>query len=267
MKNEPVAARRTVLRLSGATFGYPGTPVLSEVSFAVNEGEFIGVIGPNGSGKSTMIKGILGLVPRFAGEVEILGRNQGGDARIRKKIGYVPQQDDLDRAFPALVGEVVLMGLYAEIGWVRRPKKEHWARVDEVLARMNLSDLRYRPIGELSRGQQQRVMIARALVSHPALLFLDEPTAAVDLVAQHAILELLERLNKEWGVTVLMVTHDVNEIVHFADKLLLLNRRVVGYGEPAAVLTKERLGEIYGDRVLVYDHEGHPHVLVGDFNV
>jgi ABC-type Mn2+/Zn2+ transport system ATPase subunit len=254
-----------LLQLSGATFGYPGTIALTDVSFSINRGEFIGVIGPNGSGKSTLLKGILGLLRPLEGTLFLFG---GGSKQreFRKKIGYVPQKSKSDANFPASVQEVVMMGLYSQLGWLRRPNAEHRRLVEESLTRVGMAGLRDRPIGELSGGQYQKVMIARALVNRPELLVLDEPTAAVDIAAQRGILELLEQLNEEQEMTILMVSHDINEIVHFCDGILLLDGAVCAFGSPAEVLTKENLRGVYGDRVFIYDHHGHPHVIVGDFD-
>lgn len=257
---------QNVLELSNVTLGYPGVIAIEDVSFSVRRGEFIGVIGPNGSGKSTIIKGILGLIPLLQGDIKILSYDRSQIRRARQRIGYVPQKNRNEVTFPALVKEVVLMGLYAQIGWFRRPNKHHRVLVDEALDRVGMLEYRDRNLGDLSGGQQQRVMIARAIVSRPDLLLLDEPTAAVDISAQYSILELLNQLNREHHLTILMVTHDVNEIVHFADGLLLFDRQLVKYGPPSDVLTREVLVGVYGDRVFVYDHDGHPHLLVGDFS-
>lgn len=256
---------RPLLELSGVTFGYPGVIALADVNFSLNRGEFVGIIGPNGSGKSTLLKGILGLLKPLTGAVFLFGTDSC-QREVRKKIGYVPQKSRSEADFPASVQEVVMMGLYSQLGWLRRPRPAHRQMVEQSLARVGIADLKDRPIGELSGGQYQKVMIARALVNEPELLVLDEPTAAVDIAAQRGILELLERLNREHGMTILMVSHDINEIVHFCDKILLLNGRVCAFGPPAEVLTKENLRGVYGDRVFIYDHHGHPHVMVGDFD-
>ncbi|HBE80705.1 MAG TPA: ABC transporter ATP-binding protein, partial [Firmicutes bacterium] len=153
-----------------------------------------------------------------------------------------------------------------QIGWLRQPQKIHREMALESLKNVGMAEFSERPIGELSGGQQQRVMIARALVASPQLLLLDEPTASVDIYAQRAILEILEKLNRQMGITILMVSHDINEIVHSCDKILLLNGNVNIFGTPNQVLTKDNLKEVYGDRIYVYDHHGHPHVLVGDFS-
>lgn len=256
---------KPLLHLSGVTLGYPGVIALSKVDFSINRGEFLGIIGPNGSGKSTLLKGILGLLPPLEGDIFLFGTSYKNN-NIRKKIGYVPQKSRNEAGFPASVKEVVMMGLYSQIGWLRHPQSIHHQMVERSLARVGMAELSNRPIGELSGGQYQKVMIARALVNEPELLVLDEPTAAVDISAQRAILELLEKLNRELGMTILMVSHDINEIVHFCDRILLLNGTVCAFGTPAEVLTKEHLKSVYGDRVFIYDHHGHPHVMAGDFD-
>jgi manganese/zinc/iron transport system ATP- binding protein len=183
-----------------------------------------------------------------------------------RRIGYLPQKSRHEADFPVLVHEVVLMGLYGQIGWVRQPQQRHKDQAMQALAMVRMADFAKRPFAELSGGEQQRVLIARALAADPELLVLDEPTAAVDITAQHEILEFLENLNREQGLTILMVSHDINEIVHFCDKVLLLNGNTGIFGEPSAVLTKENLRSIYGNRLFVYDHHGHPHIVVGDFH-
>ncbi len=255
-----------VLQVSGVTLGYPGVIALSNVSFEVQKGEYVGIIGPNGSGKSTLLKGILGLLKVYSGTIRCNGYSQTQLKLFRKNMGYVPQKSKNDLQFPALVREVVLMGLYAQIGWFRHPQKIHRQMALESLRAVGMADFSERSIGDLSGGQQQRVLIARALVANPQILMLDEPTASVDLYAQSAILESLEKLNKERQITILMVSHDINEIVHSCHKILLLNGQRSQFGTPREVLTKERLRTIYGSRIYVHDHQGHPHILVGDFD-
>lgn len=256
----------SILSLNKVTLGYPGDIVLSDVSFQVRPGEFIGVTGPNGSGKSTLLKGILGVLPVVLGEIKIFNTPHQEIGKIRKKIGYVAQKSKNEMNFPALVKEVVMMGLYSQIGWFRLPQKVHWDMVYQSLEQVGMQDLANRPIGDLSGGQHQRVMIARALAAGSELLLLDEPTSAVDISAQQAILEILERLNGNKNITVIMVSHDINEIVHFCSKVLLLNGQVIGFGTPKEVLSKDNLKKVYGQHFLVYQHHDHPHIMVGDFN-
>jgi ABC-type Mn2+/Zn2+ transport system ATPase subunit len=188
------SATQPLLEVSGLTLGYGGTlsspavRAFTNVSFQVQPGEFVGIIGPNGSGKSTLLKGILGMLPVLNGAIRFNGLmiNQ---RQFRKAVGYVPQKSKNVLHFPALVREVVLMGLYAQIGWLHYPQKIHREKVMDALHLVGMADFSERPIGALSGGQQQRVMIARALVvAEPQLFVLDEPTASVDVAAQNMIL-------------------------------------------------------------------------------
>lgn len=260
------ACASIVLRMDRAALGYQGLAAVSDLSLEISGGEYIGVIGPNGAGKSTFIRGILGLVPLLAGEIAVFDQPRSALAAVRKKLGYVPQKNAHEKMFPVTALEVVLMGLYARIGWFRRPRREDWDQAYESLSAVGLAGIARIPFDELSGGQQQRVLMARALAGRPDLLLLDEPTAGVDIAARDTILGIIEELNKTRGLTVIMVSHDVNEIVHFCDRILLLNRRMIGFGRPNEVLTVENLRPVYGARVFIYDHRGHPHLLVGDFH-
>ena len=254
-----------ILNLSGVTLGYPGVFTLSQLNLSITTGEFVGIIGPNGSGKSTLLKGILGLIKNINGEIKYFETLDPRKPQVRKELGYVPQKSKNDLTFPALVKEVVMMGLYSQIGWLRPVKKVHWEKVEQALSLVGMEQFAERPLKDLSGGQQQRVMIAQALVANPVLLMLDEPTAAVDIAAQQEIISTLTKLNQEEQITILMITHDINEIVHLCHKILLLDGKTCFYGTPNEVLTKEKLKTVYGQRIFVQNHHGHPHILVGDF--
>ncbi|HOJ78661.1 MAG TPA: metal ABC transporter ATP-binding protein [Bacillota bacterium] len=261
--------KQPILTLTGVTIGYPGITALSKIDCEINKGEYIAVIGPNGSGKSTLLKGILGLLPLQSGKITLhLCNEDHPNIKPASLFGYVPQKNRSETTFPVSVKEVVMMGLYAQIGWFRRPQPQHWELVRQSLAKVGMVDCAERHFSELSGGQQQRVIIARALVSNPQIIILDEPTSAIDISAQQEILSILERLNQEEGKTILMVTHDINEIVHFCNKVLLLGgEKKYFFGPPNEILTRETLVSVYGNRIYVYNHNGHPHVLVGDFNL
>lgn len=273
-ENSKTDNNQPIIKFSSVSLCYPGIIAVSNVNFEIIEGEFIGIIGPNGSGKSTLFKGILGLIKPSAGKIFFCDKfffnnihiKKNKIKYIRKSIGYVPQKNKNDIYFPVTVKEVTLMGLYAQIGWFHQIKKIHIEKAIESLDRVGMADFCNQPISELSSGQQQKVMIARALVSNPKILLLDEPTASIDVYAQNIILETLEKLNKENGITVLMISHDINEIVHFCDKILLLNNDFHKFGRANEVLTKENLKNVYGERIYVHYHKGHPHILIGDFN-
>jgi ABC-type Mn2+/Zn2+ transport system ATPase subunit len=224
-----------LVRTSGAAFGYGRKPVLSQVDLEVAPGDLIGIVGPNGSGKTTLFRGLLGLLPPLAGRVEL---NTGA-------VGYVPQRETLDPIYPLTVEEVVHMGCYARlVGALRRVSDADRALADECVARVGLSERRRELFASLSGGQRQRALLARALMTRPRLLLLDEPTSGVDRGAEEEILDLLRELGKE-GLAVLLVSHQlglVREAVHEA--LWVCGGRVTR-GPAEEILTPEALDELY----------------------
>lgn len=239
--------------------GYDDVPAIRDVTFAVPPGQMVGVIGPNGAGKTTLFKAILGLVSLQEGR--ILLHEKGAHAQ-RSLMGYVPQVDDLDRRFPVNVRDVVMMGRYPRIGWVRRPGAEDEASVRAAMERVDMAELADRQIGRLSGGQLQRVLLARVLAQDPHLLLLDEPVSGVDTATQHAVFAVLEAL-RDAGKTVLVATHDLNCVVERFDRVLCLNRRLVAYGSPAQVFRESVLEETYGSHLMIV-RVGDRQVVVAD---
>ena len=234
------------------TCAYGTEPVLADVDFVVETGQFSGVVGPSGSGKTTLLKAMLGTVPARTGSVR---------RRPGLTTAYVPQVGTVDWSFPVTVGECVLMARARArlVPWASRAER---AEVTEVLERLGLADLGGRHIRELSGGQQQRVFIARALLARPQLLLLDEPTSGVDVKTRHEILHLLDELNAE-GLAIVLTTHDLNGIAAHLPHLVCLNRRLLGAGAPRHVLTAEVLERTYGARMEVLEHGGMPVVVDG----
>ena len=228
--------------------GYFGRDVLDEVSFDVTEGEFVGIIGPNGSGKSTLLKVIAGLLPAKCGSVQVFGMQPS--PQVQHLIGYVPQSEVINWSFPVTVMDVVLMGTYAQLGFLHRPGPQQRAAAAKAIEQVGMSAHADTQIGQLSGGQQQRVFVARALVRQPKLMLLDEPIAGVDATTQHAIFTLLEDLQRR-GTTILATTHDLSCVAEWFDRVLCLNHRVIAYGPPNEVLTRETLSETFGSHVLV----------------
>ena len=222
---------------------------LQHIDFSAHQGERIAVVGPNGAGKSTLFKLIVGTVKPSEGQVQIFGH--GPDGHIC--IGYVPQRNEIDWSFPVTVEDVVMMGRVGQIGLFRWPRRADWDVVHQSLARVGATHLARKQIGELSGGQQQRVFIARALAQEAELLLLDEPLNGLDLPSQQAIFDILDGLRPD-GVTVLVATHDLQLAADRFDKIMLLNRRIVAFAGPTAVLTPDNLLQAYG---------GHVHVLPG----
>jgi len=237
------------------SFSYNGNPILQDITFDITEGEYLGIIGPNGGGKTTLFKLILGLLRPQAGEVLIYGEPQKG---FRKKhlIGYVPQRSLSDYYFPATVEEVVRSGRTARLGLLRRPSKEDNAAIENVMEVTDVARLRGRLIGQLSGGERQRVFIARALASEPRILILDEPDVGVDVNAQEKFYSFLGGLNSDLGITVLLISHDIDVVAHQAKTILCLNRRLVCHGAPREFITEEYMQKLYGKGVRFVLH-GH----------
>ncbi len=242
-------------------FRYKYKEVLKDVSFQIEKGDFVGIIGPNGSGKTTILNLILGLLTPTAGKIEILGHSV---KEGRRYVSYLPQLSPLDPRFPILVYEVVLMGRYRDLGFFKNPKKEDFKLVDEALGAVGMKGFKYTPFGHLSGGERQRVLIARALVQHPKIILLDEPTSALDVKSKNDVANLIWNIHKEFGLTTLFVTHDLNIVSDFATKVLYINKKVYGFGKPGEILTKEMLESIYGTQVILFNYRGKTCVIVGD---
>ena len=235
------------LRVEHAAFAYGRVRVLEGVDGTVAPGQAVVLVGPNGAGKSTLLKGVLGLVAVVEGRVEVLGRNP---ARARREVAYVPQADTVDPDFPVTAGQVVLMGRYREVGWLRRPGAGDRRIAADALAAVGLADRAGARFGTLSGGQRQRVLRARAIAQRPRLLLLDEPFNGVDAVSQEALLAALAGLRGA-GAAVLVSTHDLALAQGFGDQVVLLNRRQVAFGPTAAVLTPQLLRATYGGQALL----------------
>ena len=231
---------------------YDDVPVLEEVSLQVERGDFLGVIGPNGGGKTTLLRVILGLVKPDRGEVRVLGKPP---EKSRVDIGYVPQQNLFDREFPISVQDVVLMGRYGKAGLLRRYSETDRSKALSTLETVGMLNQKSRQIGTLSGGEQQRVFIARALVSEPKLLLLDEPTASIDPTMQTDFYELLEKLSQRMAV--IMVSHDVGAISIFVEKIACLNRQLFYHGSKE--IEPEILEATYKCPIQLIAHGDVPH--------
>ncbi len=242
-----MAGSEPALRVEHAAFAYGRVRALEDVDGTVAPGEAVALVGPNGAGKSTLLKGVLGLVAVVEGRIEVLGRTP---ARARREVAYVPQADTLDADFPVTAGQVVLMGRYREVGWIRRPGAADRRIAADALAAVGLADRAGARFGTLSGGQRQRVLLARAIAQRPRLLLLDEPFNGVDAVSQEALLTALAGLRAA-GAAVLVSTHDLALAQGVGDQVILLNRRQVAFGPTAAVLTPELLRATYGGQVLL----------------
>jgi manganese/zinc/iron transport system ATP- binding protein len=233
------------LHVEDLTVSYDRQPALWDIDLDIPPGVLAGIVGPNGAGKSTLIKAVLGLVVPVAGHVRLFGQRYRD---IRRAVAYVPQRSTVDWDFPATVLDVVTMGLYGRLGWLRRPGRAERAAALEALEQVAMRDYAGRQINQLSGGQQQRVFIARALVQQADIYFLDEPMAGVDATTERAIVEILKGL-RDAGRTVVVVHHDLQTVRSYFDWLVMLNLRVVAQGPVEAVYTAENLRAAYGGQV------------------
>lgn len=219
-----------VIEARNITVKYQDIEALSDITFTVTRGDYIGIVGPNGSGKTTLIKTLLGLIGDYDGEVLLYGKTIK-DFSNWHRIGYLPQKlIFLDSRFPATVREVVASGLLSQKRFPRILDKDDFALVDKVTELLDIRGLQQWPIGRLSGGQQQRVLLARALVHNPEILVLDEPTVALDPRSRENFYTAIQKLNKEKDITVLLVSHDMGSIGQYASKLLYLDRKIIFYG-------------------------------------
>ncbi len=221
--------------------------VLSDVSFEVKSGEYIGIVGPNGSGKSTLIRALLRLNDIDSGSITIMGKSLAQFSDWHK-IGYLPQAAVVaNKSFPASVGEVVATGLLGSKSFPRRFKKTDRDSVLQILDTLDIADLYQEQIGKLSGGQSQRVFLARAMVSDPDVLILDEPTAALDPVTRAHFYETIASLNKDQKKTILLITHDSSTIGNYASKLLYLDRRLIFFGNFKEFCQSRDMSHYFGD--------------------
>lgn len=221
-----------------------GHTALHDASFEIPTGTITALVGVNGAGKSTLFKAIMGFVPAARGEIRLLGKSVK-DALRANLVAYVPQSEEVDWAFPVLVEDVVMMGRYGHMGFLRRAGAKDHAAVDQALERVNMSDFRRRQIGELSGGQRKRVFLARALAQDGQVILLDEPFSGVDVKTEDQITQLLRELRDE-GRVMLVSTHNLGSVPDFCDRTVLIKGTVLAYGPTATTFTRENLKEAFG---------------------
>ncbi len=229
----------------GVTVTYrTGLTALRDASFAIPRGTIAALVGVNGAGKSTLFKAIMGFLPVSAGEIGILGKSV--KAALKAGIvAYVPQAEEVDWTFPVLVEDVVMMGRYGHMGFLRIPKAADHAAVAQALVRVGMSDFRKRQIGELSGGQRKRVFLARALAQDGQVILLDEPFTGVDVQTEEAIVHLLRELRDE-GRVMLVSTHNLGSVPEFCDQVVLVKGTVLNYGPTEDTFTRENLEAAFG---------------------
>ncbi len=244
-RNDVAGEQGPGLVVTDATVTYRnGTTALVHASFDIPRGSITALVGINGSGKSTLFKAIMGFVPLASGEVEIMGLPER-EALKRNLVAYVPQAEDVDWNFPVLVEDVVMMGRYGHMNWLRRPKQHDHDMVAQALARVGMSDYRKRQIGELSGGQRKRVFLARALAQEGQVILLDEPFTGVDVTTEEQIIALLRELRDE-GRVMLISTHNLGSVPEFCDRAVLIKRSILAHGPTAEVFTQANLEQAFG---------------------
>jgi len=236
---------RPALAVRDLTVAYRDEPVLWDIDLTVPAGTLMGIVGPNGAGKTTFIQAVLGLVEPAAGQVRIFGASYQAQ---RARVGYVPQRGSVDWDFPTNALDVVMMGLYGQLGWFRRPGAEARETAEGALEKVGMLDYANRQIRQLSGGQQQRVFLARALVQDADLYFMDEPLQGVDATTERAIIDILHELRSR-GCTLVVVHHDLQTVPEYFDHVMLLNVRRIASGPVEDVFTDENLRRTYGGRV------------------
>lgn len=231
-----------MIEITNLNVDYFGNSALENVTVNIPFGHAVGIIGPNGAGKSTFIKALLEVIKKRSGTVRVGGKDI---AEYKRKIAYVPQKNDIDLTFPITVKDTVLTGTYPNLGLFRRPGKREQEQVEKCMAMVDISDLADKQISNLSGGQLQRVIIARALAQQADIFFLDEPFVGIDLVSEKIIVNLLKQL-REAGQTILVVHHDLHEVEEYFDKILILNKKLIAFGDVKDTFTTENIRSAYG---------------------
>lgn len=236
-----------IIEIKNLFIHYDKSEVLHDISFTVNSGDFVGLAGPNGAGKTTLVKTILGLIPASSGVIELFGKAQN-DFNSWGKIGYLPQKNSIINAlFPATVSEIVMLGLMSQKKFPKKINKNDQIKVEEILKKLEISNLKNRMIAELSGGEQQKVLLARALVSNPELLIFDEPSTALDPQSRESFFNFIQKLNREDGIAIILITHDTAYIGQYANKLLYIDKDLVYFGNFSDFCHSEKMNNYFGE--------------------
>lgn len=233
---------RIAVQVDDLTVAYNYKPVLWDVDLSVPEGVLMAIVGPNGAGKTTLIKAILGIIKPIAGSISIFGKPYD---KQRKLVAYVPQKGSVDWDFPTTAFDVVLMGTYGSLGWIKRPGAKEKKLALECMQKVGMLPYRNRQISQLSGGQQQRVFLARALAQNASIYFMDEPFQGVDATTEVAIINILKELRKE-GKTVIVVHHDLQTVPEYFDWVTFLNVKRIATGPVKDIFNDDNLTKTYG---------------------
>ncbi|MFB5597895.1 MAG: metal ABC transporter ATP-binding protein [Nitrosopumilaceae archaeon] len=229
-----------VIEINNLSVDYQGIKAIDNVSFSVNQNDFLGIIGPNGAGKTTLFACMLGIIDRYKGDIIFFGENIRKSKKYLNHIGYVPQKPVFEKNFPATVREIVKMG-------ARNPNED---KIDEILQQVWIHELDHRRLGELSGGQQQRVFIAKALVGNPKILILDEPVTGIDTQSTEVFYSILRELNKSQNITIIWSSHDLDAVNRLANKVACLNKTLVFHGVSDEFFSNDELIKQYSESAM-----------------
>jgi len=235
----PLKSAEYAVEINDLTVAYDDKHVLWDLDLKIPKGKLLAIIGPNGAGKTTLIKAMLNLIPRVSGSIRF-----PGSTTPKPNIGYVPQSGSVDWDFPATVLDVVLMGRYGLLGWLKRPSKEDYRIAKETIKKVGMENFMHRQISQLSGGQQQRTFLARALVQEADIYFMDEPFKGVDAQTERSIVNLLKEMKRQ-GKTVVVVHHDLQTVAEYFDWVALVNKRVIAVGPVYEVFNENNLRAVY----------------------
>jgi len=248
----------SVITLENVKLSLGGRKILDGINLSINEGEFVAILGPNGAGKSTLLKLLLGLYKPTSGKISILGKPP---KRGNKDIGYAPQHRTLEAELALRAKDIVGFGLDGNQWGIALPDKKREKHIEQALDEVDMVRLANQPVGKLSGGEQQRLLIAQALLTHPKILILDEPLSNLDIVHSESIVSLVTKIARNRKMTVLLVTHDVNMLLPVIDQVLYMANGHSAIGKPDEVITSEKLSALYGSKIEVIKAQGRLFVV------
>lgn len=239
-------ASKPIVTVKNLTVRYGTDTTVDGVTFELLPGDIVMIIGPNGSGKTTLLRAMLGLIPRTTGEIEIAGHTMHLGCR---DVGYVPQRFMFDQTLPITIKEFLRLAI-----WYEKDQRKVKIAITQALRVVGMADLADHRLGALSGGQLQRILIARSIMHQPKVLILDEPASGIDMSGELNFYQLITRLNKELGMTILMVSHDIDTVFQYATQVLCLNKKMLCFGKPESVLTEKLFRDLYSKETVLYQH-------------
>ncbi len=250
-----VSHKENIIEINNISFAYDKESVLKDITFNIHKGDYLALIGPNGAGKTTLLKIILGLLTPSRGSIRLFNTDSKG-FKDWTRIGYVPQKAvHFDMNFPATVFEVVAMGRFSKIGLFRIAKAEDKKIIETTLAQVGMTEYKNSLIGDLSQGQQQRVLIARALAGQPEIIFLDEATASIDKTSQDEFYKILKNLNEKERITIVLVSHDIERVTKEAMHIACIDCKLVCHASPEEFIRESKSLNLFGQNIKVIEHQ------------